>query len=504
MGHIARMAGLFALFCAGHLAASGCGTILGIEELKPGPDGGSAGPGGASGASGAGTSGGTTSASGGTTSASGGATGGGISGSGGDSGSSGAGGATVGDGGGPITVQGTLIDFWRHRVPSIVVHLTSSAGSASATTDGNGQFSLPNVAVPYDVSFVVNTSGSGGTVVHGWVFKGLRRTNPTLQVYRGLPARSGTIDINLSNTFTFDTTNAIAVAVGGADGAFEVGVDNPQGVTYLSAAWNGPATTSATANALAWKHVAGGWPTDTTTGFISYDSRVVALSETTPGSVTFDLTAKTVPSGSISGTVTSNDSDRQNDVYIHYTSGATIQLASLGVSTADFTYIVPTIADASIAFAAQSGTISRPPFAVAHQDGLVAGQTGIKLTIPTPATLLEPSSGVSNTGTGIVFKWTGGSNVSVWHLSSVNFYEDMFVVTADKETQIPTFAGSGFTVAKGQPYTWSVENHGNYASTDDATGANGFLDACSRDGQVVGPRRDSGTFTDSERRGLTP
>ncbi len=487
----------FVLLGTTYLANSGCGVVLGIEELHAGPDGGTSDHGGASttataGASGmSGTNGGAAGDS---------ATGG----SGGSSTSSGgSGGAPPGDGG-PTTVQGTIIDFWRHRVPSIAVRVSSSGGVASVTTDATGQFSASNVVPPYDVSFTISTTGGGGNVAHAWLFKGLRRSNPTLQAYRGVPARSGTIDINISNlSFPLDSSTAIGVAVGGADGAFQL-TTSSQSLQYLSGAWSGPATTNATAHALAWRHIPNGWPTDTTTGFVAYDSRVVALSETTAGSATFDLAAKAVASGSISGTVVSNGSERENDVYIHFTSGAAIQLASLSVTTADFTYLVPTLQNASISIAGQTGTVSSPPFAVAHQDGLAAGQTGVHITIPVPATLVEPADNTKPLGANAVFRWTGGSGVSVWHLSSVNFYEDMFIVTADKQAQIPAPAEGGLALANGQPYTWSVENHGSIATMDDATGSNGFLDSCSRDGEVVGPRRESGSYMESARRLVTP
>jgi hypothetical protein len=487
----------FVLLGTTYVGTSGCGAILGIEELHESPDGGTSGPGGAGAA---------TSATAGTSSSSGGSGAGGdavTAGSGGSTSTGGSGGASLGDGG-PATVQGTIIDFWRHKVPSIAVRVSSSAGAVMATTDANGQFTASNVVPPYDVSFRISTTGSGGTVVHVWLFKGLRRSNPTLQVYRGLPARSGTVNATISNLVFDSSTTAVAVAVGSADGAFEFQT-SPPGTEYLSGAWSGPAMTSATGHALAWKHIPNGWPTDTTTGFIAYDTRAMGLTEAAGGSsVTFDLATESITSGSITGTVVSSGSERENDVYIHFTSGASIHLASLDVTTADFTYLVPTLPNASIAIAAQTGTISRPPFAVAHQDGLAAGQTGVRITIPVPATLIEPADGTKPLPANATFRWSGGSGVSVWHLSSVNFYEDMFIVTADKQAQLPAPADGGLALAAGQPYTWSVENHGNLATMDDATGSNGFLDSSSRDGQVVGPRRDSGSYTGSAERLVTP
>jgi len=488
----------FVLLGTTYLANSGCGVVLGIEELHAGPDGGTSDHGGAATTATAGSAGasGMSGTNGGAAGDS--ATGG----SGGSSTSSGgSGGAPPGDGG-PTTVQGTIIDFWRHRVPSIAVRVSSSGGVASVTTDATGQFSASNVVPPYDVSFTISTTGGGGNVVHAWLFKGLRRSNPTLQVYRGVPARSGVIDINFSN-LSLPADSTIGVAVGGTDGAFQLTTTGP--IMYQSGSWSGPATTNASAHALAWKHIPNGWPMDTTTGFVAYDSRVVALSEAPPGgSVTFDLAAEAVASGSISGTVVSNGSDRENDVYIHFTSGAAIQLASLSVTTADFTYLVPTLPNASISIAGQTGTAGRPPFAVAHQDGLAAGQTGVRITIPVPATLVEPADNTKPLAANTVFRWTGGSGVSVWHLTSVNFYEDMFIVTADKQIQIPTPTEGGLPLGNGQAYTWSVENHGSIATMDDATGSNGFLDSCSRDGEVVGPRRESGSYMESARRLVTP
>jgi hypothetical protein len=80
-------------------------------------------------------------------------------------------------------VRGRLIDFYGAPVPNVEITI----GASTATTDHAGTFEIADVAPPYDVSFII-TILSGPYIKHGWLFKGLTRADPTLQVTRGAHA----------------------------------------------------------------------------------------------------------------------------------------------------------------------------------------------------------------------------------------------------------------------------------------------------------------------------
>jgi len=170
-----------------------------------------------------------------------------------------------------------------------------------------------------------------------------------------------------------------------------------------------------------------------------------------------------------------------------------------------FSYLVPTLPNGSITVAAQRSDSFFPPFAIAHQDGVVPGQTGIALAIPDPATLMFPVAAATGINASTSFSWTGPSTVNVFHVdfgqgASSN---SIFVVTQQTQTQLPTFPGTGFGIPAGAAASWSVETHGNYATVNAATASTGMLDSASGSGQPFGPRTTSGTYTQSEVRGFT-
>jgi len=181
-------------FASAALAAASCASILGIEEIHPDSDGGSTSVGtagsstsGSAGASGSearprrvdrlalapvGGSGAVSGSSGGSTVATG---SGGAAGSAPDAsatgGASGARDGGVSEGGPPITVHGTVIDYWRHRVPNIDVFL----GTATTKTDANGQFTFNNVSPPYDIGLALRLGQlQFGGAEDAWLFRGLK------------------------------------------------------------------------------------------------------------------------------------------------------------------------------------------------------------------------------------------------------------------------------------------------------------------------------------------
>ena len=86
-----------------------------------------------------------------------------------------------------ISVHGHVIDYWRRPVEGITV----SIGAGSALTDVTGAFSIANVTTPYDASLEVKWTGVNTAArTNGYLYRGLRREDPTLQVYIASPERA--------------------------------------------------------------------------------------------------------------------------------------------------------------------------------------------------------------------------------------------------------------------------------------------------------------------------
>jgi hypothetical protein len=493
--------------------ACACSAILGIEDLKSGspPDAGSgdaaSGAGGSSGGGGGLSGSGGSPMGGGGSSGAGGSAGGSAGGAGG--GASGASGASAGgsggslgnpdagpDGSAPSPVQGTVIDFWGHKLAGVPVTI----GATTVQTDQNGVFTIPGVEGSYDVSLVVTTTINGGAANLGWMWKGLTRKDPTLQVYRGLPPRSGEVLLHVSGaSFPLTSTQTIGWSFAGADGEFADTLDSKD-TDYLSAVWSGNPSTQGVVHALFWTFSG---TQSLPTKYLATDSGTLALNETAAGSISFDLTPGTVPLDTISGKVTTSlTTDRENDIYVRWQDGAAIEVVQDGNPQSTYSYSVPTINGAGITVAASTGSSGFPPYAVAYRDDVAPGQTNVDLTIPTAAVPVSPVTGATGVGASTTFHWSGGGKVSLFTVAFSATYDTMFVVTADKQEGLPSFPASGFTIPASTDCEWYVESHGAFATVDDATGPGGMLDAFSN-GTPRGPKRGTSSYTESEHRTFT-
>jgi hypothetical protein len=504
--------------------AAACSSLLGIEDVHEGPEpsGGSSGTGGASTTGGNGGKGGAGGVTGGTAGkgsggATGGATGGGagkggagkggttggtsgengeggagdMPSTGGTSGESGGagnggGGATGGTGGTPgdLTVRGKVVDHLLHPVANVPIWV----GEEATSTDSDGEFEVEDVGETYDVQMVVTYPRYGATAAAGWVYEGLTRRDPTLQVYGGNALRSG--------NFTFTPTNPPAdtsttvVALGSEYGNY---ARADSGAVQTSFSWYGPATITATGHGLVWNETDG-----VPTAYTAYtaSSSPFAFSDTSSTPWGLDLAANTVDTDTVSGTVVSpTTNERSNAAYVRFTSGAVIELANQtgANATANYSFLVPTLPNATITVVAREGNSSFGAVGVAHRSNVTSGQTTPALTIPTPPVILGPASG-STLNDSSMFSWNGSQDVSIVHMESNNFYESIYVVTAKKTIPMPAFI-NGFVLRTGDDAYFRVEVHGELATVDEAAGENGFVDALGPYGDSPdGPLRDAGTF----------
>ncbi|HEU5075579.1 MAG TPA: hypothetical protein VFU02_15410 [Polyangiaceae bacterium] len=388
-------------------------------------------------------------------------------GSGGSSGGDGGASSTGGSGGGAnSTVRGTVVNHWLHPVPGVIVMV----GDQEAMTDGDGAFEFEEVPETYDIMLDVTYPRYGGTGRYGWVYQGVTRRDPTLQVYGGLALRSSNVLVNPTNV-TAGTDRVAVMALGGDYGRYDREGDT---ASYVSFSYFGPPAVTMYGHALQWIE-SEGLPTE----YVAYDStNLIAFDSEVTDYVAFtvDFTENEVASGAISGSVTSLTGDaRRNAVYVRFASNALIQVVddSPGAE-GSFVYTVPSLPEASILVAAHEGTLYDGARAVAYQNGLSPGATDVALEIPSPPVLNAPAPGAvldENT----VFSWSGDAQAFVWQLSSDTVYEAIYVVTSSKDLTVPAFANGLDLVRPGDTYTWRVETHGDPDSVDAMLGAEGFM-----------------------------
>jgi hypothetical protein len=390
-------------------------------------------------------------------------------------------------------VQGRIIDYWRRVVPNVPVTI----GATTVNTDANGQFTINGVAPPYDVAFTITTIANNSPASYGWLYKGLTRVDPTLEVWDAFQNRSATeFTVNVAGIDfgNYPNNQLTVVAHGGIDGAFSTDVTSASVITPSD--WYGPTSTSMTGHALTLLRDSSSFSA-LPTSYLSYDTQTASLVSMGTSSVSYDLTNRTIPSGTITGTVTPSASGgtRQNGLYVRFASNANIRVVSDPNQPTTFSYLVPTVAGGTITLAASQGYAATPPYAVVHRDDLAAGQTGIALSVPTASSVISPASGTTGVDGSTLFRWSGTAKVFVWELVSDTDYKNIFVVTTEQQGTIPTLPAGPLLPANGN-CRWYVETHGAFQNVDEATGTGGLLDDFGT-GDPWGAWRGNGTFTRS-------
>jgi hypothetical protein len=486
--------------------ASACTSVLGIEDLHEGPRAAAGSEnGGGTDASASGKSSGAGSNNGGATNDGGASNNGGNSAAGsGNSTNAGSGGASgTGTGGtAPVegTVHGKVIDLWGRALPNVLIQVADKTGA----TDTKGEFSFDDVPAEYDASLYVTIANPGAD--YGWVYQGVTRRDPTFQVYNAREGRETPVPVNSVNgPYPLAATDKVAYSIALADGV-ESGTLGTMAGVEVRPEWFGSSTTMGTAHAISWSFNAA---TQAPTKYSAYDSKLIALKEGTKGdTITFDLAPTTIETKPIEGTVAPvGQGDRVNHLFARFESHGTIELMSQDDAPDTFSYLVPTLPQGSIMFAASEGDEYEGPFAIAHADGLNGGDKNVKLSIPAPALPLQPTGAA---GEGIpkdqVFKFQPGTGNDgpflIWIERGDRSGYAMYIVTAKTQFTIPEVVSGAFDLDKvldeSSYYRWGVTTHGDYAGIDDMLGPNGFLDVFGvLTGIPIGPHQTSGSYTKS-------
>ena len=398
----------------------------------------------------------------------------------------GEGGAGTGEG---TAIHGSVIDAWGHALAGIPVAL----GTDATVTTETGQFAFSNVPATYDLSLFVEWTGPNGAF--GWIYQGLTRRDPTLQVYQGSSDRVVPLEITQTGgNFTADSVWLLAL--GSPNGSWSAN-SGDNGIN-LSPPWQGPAMNTWTIHGLLFEA-----SDSVATSYTAYAqaTRTVAATDSLQ-SVTLDLSASSPESDYVSGTVDDAGSGyRANYAFVRFASGALLPVVN-GVSPAypAFNYLVPKLPGASITLAAADGLSNFGAYSIAHANGLAARATDVVLDIPAPAEQLSPLNGAQDFSVATALEFESKQpDVGAFVVKIVDEQNPrgIYVVTSKRRfslSELPAIPGA-FMLAPGTPHVWQVETHGKPASVDAMCGPAGFVDEFAQSTVAPTPTRGSGSFT---------
>lgn len=391
------------------------------------------------------------------------------------------------------TVHGRIIDYLRNPVAGVSV----SIGSSTAMTDDEGAFEIEAVANSYDVVFSVRVAHYGATEVSSWRFEGLTRRDPTLQIYRGNPLRSGNVTYQVDNvTFPLPNDQEIHGGLGGQ--YMTTATEFSYARIQTSASWEGPTAVQGVGHAL---HVVYSSSPALPLRYLASDHTPIALSSSSSSTVTFDLGNSGGPlmTDLVEGKVAQrNFADVRNYAYLRFDDDAVIELLEQYSAPDDFSYVTPLLSDAKVVVAV---TGEGPGYAAAYSDRVTPGTRDLALSLPTPAVQVSPAAGASEVDGETMFSWNGPEQVYMLRAISVDYYESINVVTSKKQTRLPVPPEGDLALIGGGAYRWSVRTHNHHETVDEATGPEGQLDAFCW-GTLEGPVDGPGTHTSSGERGF--
>lgn len=480
------------------LTLGACASVLGIEDISSGPAPGAAGDEG-TGNTGNSSSGGKSGGGGKTSTPEGGSEPGAGEGpiNGAGSGNE-AGGTNVpvgGEGGGgnipaDPTVNGKIVDFFGNPVGNVTVQI----GEDVTSTNADGEFTFEDVPGEYEVSALVKRESN--TKWYGWVYQGLTRRDPTLQVYQGREDRY--CQMLLKTTGAAPGANDVIISsIGSPDGNSTYDdVDASVGSNDYHD-WEGAAATQGNAHALFFTRNAA---TSLPSAYKAYDTKLLALADGVSGEVTYDLSADVIASGNLTGSVVpAGEDDRTNMVFLRFGSGASIKLVEHEPTMNNFSYLVPTITGASVSMLAAEGSFYGP-LGVVHKEGLSAGDATGAMDIPLPAEPLTPNQTAVDADTAEFTFKASADNAGAFVVTMENdsIYESIYIVTSKTKFTMPSIVGGALPLRTGMNYHWWVETHGDFATVDEMAGPNGFADAYSHPGfgyVPTGPIQQDGSYT---------
>lgn len=368
---------------------------------------------------------------------------------------------------GPENVAGQAIGNDLQPVAGATVQLRSGSFTATATTDGDGGFSVSGVPTPYDAMLVVPA------LAEVTLYQGLTRSDPTLvSLGSSVPSHpAATVQGAVSGgaSLPLPPNARTRVAFGSAEGGGVASADGATGTYQVGPSWWGTPSTTGTLYALQWQYDAAGLPSSYT-GFASRTGVTLTDGVTLTGQ---DLTLAPVGSGQVSGSVAPpsgyTPSNRRLLLVFGADQGAVELVRETGAATA-FSFLAPAPPGAALLLVARASAGSA--VSTGYQPLPTQG-TGLSAPLQPAADLAAPADGAMGVTMGTVFSWSpspGGISLLVVRGSST-----FVVVTAGASATLPDAASLGFTLPPASVFSWYVFGVGPFSSIDAAAGRGGYL-----------------------------
>lgn len=389
-------------------------------------------------------------------------------------------------------IAGRVIDYYENPVAGVPVTLNGVTVMTNATGDFEFESAPPTYSISLSITFPVN----GLPQQAGYLFVDLTRRDPTLQVVRGNAVRSGNVMRTATGpSFPLPNNEDIVWDVAGQYGESE---GEFTGQTQTSTVqWEGPVEAVAHAHAIHYVSTTSSPIVPMT--YLAHDGESFVVNDDVTTSYTLDLrSSQPLIPATVSGTFTApTGGTRENHVYVRFPDDAAVKILTDGTTNGGYSFLVPQIAMSSIAIAATHGGSFGPPYAVAYVDGVAPGATDVDLEVPVPATPIAPATGATNVDENTTFSWSGDDQVYMFVAREASiYYETFYVITAAKQATLPLSHVTVPALRRNQTYLWNVRTHRRFATVDDATGPDGYLDSYCY-GRLRGPRRGAGTHTAS-------
>jgi hypothetical protein len=390
---------------------------------------------------------------------------------------------------GGVTVAGKVLDGLFLPMSGIAVHCQGR----TALTAADGSFTLSGITTPYTATVVVP---QGGVRNHGYVFEGVTRIDPTLQLAAEHgPGQTSALSGNL-------TTNS-------ATSAGIVFADFPAGTPALTSptipiayeadmfmgnlSWAGGPSASATLYALQWNTVDG-----LPVSFFDYGSSAQTL--TGGAAHPWNPPAATPSSASMTVTVTETTGYFTHDIAV-YVRPAGARVAAplqhgLAIDTTTQTAVTPALAGATFVACGQQVLDAfdggaNAAFGYVCATNLSASDS--PTLTPPPATTFTSAPATATAGT--VFAYQGipsGIYMVVFApaASAAGSTDSLYVITAAPQAAIPDLSALGFALPHGASLTAEAYGVAPFANIDAALGPTGYAERLTDYNLDTGPSVD--------------
>lgn len=357
-------------------------------------------------------------------------------------------------------LTGNVTSFWGEPKANVKV----STDSATVYTDAQGNFSIPNVAVPYNLYFS-DTARSQYNVMQGLTAEQVKLVF-TNSPYYGF---TNTCELKVTALNGFgNITNAKFVFT---DGRYLNAYGFVNNSNYETIRLNEYGSVTGRLYVIGYRVVNNkveayenfGYKDVTlTTGgqfTVNVDSADIAFN---PGETTISGSFSNYPPGSNLFRVFTFSFGE------YYTPNYATPISFEPISsTADFSYVVPSNIPGFFKPMVYMETVGSQSFRRKRWVTIDPGTTGGSYALATEPTLLQPQNGAGNVGLNTQFTFTQGSEQGIYILRIYNGSIGYSIYTSELSTTLESLARYGFSPGAGTTYTWSVTKLGPYNTLDE-------------------------------------